>query len=230
MKNKFTTAIILTITFILAGIAIFTAIRLYQLRNQSVSPTSPESKPAAASNEPQSKLQASSCTLSFNLTTSTPTPTPTPTVTPTPTPVPQCNSTCTTDSGCPSTLSCYKTGGQTTGNCRNSGCLTSTNCTCTTSTPTPTPTPTVTPTPTPTTPAYCGDSCTSNSNCSGGNMICYQGSCRNQSCVGESDCTCGVSTPAPTEPSLPNSGTEWPTVVSIGLGILVVLGSLLLAL
>lgn len=269
MKNKISTAIILTVTFILAGVAIFTAIRLYQLRNQSVSPTSPESKPAAAgqacggiagtlcpANEvcvfsngttkstipddqgvcaPASSVgrnsttQNSACNLSFTISTATPTPTPTPTITPSPTPVPQCNSNCSTDSNCTNGLTCYKPNGQSSGQCRNSSCVTSSTCTCTTSTPTPTPTPTIAPTPTPTVPASCGGTCTSNSNCQG-SMICYEGSCRNPSCVGESDCLCQTSTTEPTQPSLPNSGTEWPTLVGAGLGILVILGSLLLAL
>lgn len=48
MKNKATTIIILVITFILAGVAIFTAVRLYQLRQTSISPAAPSSRPAAA--------------------------------------------------------------------------------------------------------------------------------------------------------------------------------------
>ena len=38
-------------TLILAGVAIFTAIRLYQLRQQAVAPTAPESKPEAAASK-----------------------------------------------------------------------------------------------------------------------------------------------------------------------------------
>jgi hypothetical protein len=48
MKNKITTIGIILTTLVLAGIAIFTAIRLYNLRQQSVAPTAPESKPEAA--------------------------------------------------------------------------------------------------------------------------------------------------------------------------------------
>lgn len=47
-KNKLATSLIVVATFVLAGVAIFTAIRLYQLRNESVSPASPESEPGAA--------------------------------------------------------------------------------------------------------------------------------------------------------------------------------------
>jgi hypothetical protein len=48
MKNKITTIFIVTTIVLLAGIAIFTAIRLYQLRQQPVAPNAPESQPAAA--------------------------------------------------------------------------------------------------------------------------------------------------------------------------------------
>jgi hypothetical protein len=46
-KGKFFTILTITVTVILAGVAIFTAISLYQLRQESVSPASPESEPAA---------------------------------------------------------------------------------------------------------------------------------------------------------------------------------------
>jgi hypothetical protein len=46
-KGKVATVIILLATFILAGVAIFTAIRLYQLRQVAVAPNVPESKPQA---------------------------------------------------------------------------------------------------------------------------------------------------------------------------------------
>jgi hypothetical protein len=64
--------------------------------------------------------------------------------------------------------------------------------------------------------------------------MCYQGFCRNPSCTSSTSCNCGgTSTPAPTgtpQPTLPQSGTDWPTVVGAGFGILVVLGSIILAL
>src|SRR3990172_4999371 len=47
MKNKILTIIIAVATVLLAGIAIFTSIRLYQTRQESVAPTAPESEPAA---------------------------------------------------------------------------------------------------------------------------------------------------------------------------------------
>lgn len=46
IKNKVITGIVVSVTFILAGVAIFTALRLYQIK-QSISPTSPESRPSA---------------------------------------------------------------------------------------------------------------------------------------------------------------------------------------
>ncbi len=100
-----------------------------------------------------------------------------------------------------------------------------------TDTPTPTPTPTSSATPTPTgTPNSCGGTCESNFNC-GSELVCYNGMCRNPSCTAESDCVCnGTPAPTATPPTLPQSGTDWPTMVGAGLGILVILGSILLAL
>ena len=46
-KGKIVTALVVIATVILAGVAIFTAVRLYQLRSQPVAPTAPESEPAA---------------------------------------------------------------------------------------------------------------------------------------------------------------------------------------
>jgi len=47
-KSKIVTFLIVGATLVLAGIAVFTAIRLYTLRNQPVAPTAPESEPSAA--------------------------------------------------------------------------------------------------------------------------------------------------------------------------------------
>ena len=47
LKGKIVTGLIVIATVILAGVAIFTALRLYQLRRESISPTSPESQPQA---------------------------------------------------------------------------------------------------------------------------------------------------------------------------------------
>src|SRR3989337_1956806 len=140
-KNKIVTILVLVATLVLAGIAIFTAIRLYQLRQQPVAPTAPTSEPKAAT--------PNACTaLTFTLSTPTATPTGSPTATPTGSPT-------ATPTGSP------------------------------TSTPTPTATATSSP----------------------------------------------VAQASPTaEPSLPEAGTSWPTIVGLGVGILLLLGSLLLAL
>lgn len=184
MKGKIATVIIILATFVLAGVAIFTAVRLYQLRQTSISPISPSSKPAA-----QELPATNTCNLSFSLIvstatptaspsgtpTATPTGTATPTATPTSTPVAQCNSSCTANSGCPSNLICYIAAGATTGNCRNTACQTDSDCVCATATGTPKPT----------------------------------------------------GTPAP---ELPQSGIDWPTVAGAWIGVMVILGSILLAL
>jgi hypothetical protein len=59
LKKNLLTTIIVIATVVLAGIAIFTAIRLYQLRQQPVAPNAPASKPGASS---------TACTVTFNLT------------------------------------------------------------------------------------------------------------------------------------------------------------------
>ena len=267
MKNKYTTIAIVIITILLAGVAIFTSIRLYQTKNTAVAPNVPSSKPKAAGEtcggingatcpsgeeciySNGSKIAPSAdatgtctvitnkatatentCSLSFTLVASSPTPTPTAT----PTPVPQCNATCSTSSDCPSNLACYIPSGATAGNCRNTQCNTISSCLCSTPTPTPTATPTVTATPTAN--PQCNNSCTSNSNCPSG-LMCYipsgatAGNCRNTQCLSESDCLCSTSTATPTtRPSLPDAGTTWPTIFAAGFGVLVVIGSLLLAL
>lgn len=113
--------------------------------------------------------------------------------------------------------------------------------------PTPTPTPTTTPTATPTNPPgepnSCNGTCGSNYNCQSG-LFCYQGFCRNTSCPSDTDCTCpGTSTPTSTptatliagatptgEPALPSAGVSLPTIFGIGLGTLLLIGAILLAL
>lgn len=53
-KNKLVTIIVVIATVVLAGIAIFTAVRLYQLRQESISPARPESAPEAATSNYES--------------------------------------------------------------------------------------------------------------------------------------------------------------------------------
>ena len=178
MKNKYTVIGIILVTILLAGIAIFTAMRLYQTRDVAVAPNVPSSKPKAQ------EVPVNTCSLSFTLTiaastaTATATSTATSIATSTPTatasPNPQCNNSCTSNSNCPSGLMCYIASGATSGNCRNTQCLS------------------------------------------------------------ETDCTCAVATTSatvtPTQPSLPVVGTSWPTLLGTGFGIMVIIGSLLLAL
>ncbi|MEK7536550.1 MAG: hypothetical protein AAB559_02080 [Patescibacteria group bacterium] len=61
MKNKYIIIGIIITTVILAGIAIFTAIRLYNTRDVAVAPNVPSSKPAA-------QEVVNTCSLSFSLT------------------------------------------------------------------------------------------------------------------------------------------------------------------
>ncbi len=82
-KKNWLPFLILGAIVILAGIAVFTAIKLYQSREKPIAPTAPQPAPAAGE-----------CQLSFTVVTLTPTPittstpTPTGTVTPTSTPTP----------------------------------------------------------------------------------------------------------------------------------------------
>ena len=88
LKSKFGTILIILATLILAGIAVFTAIRLYNLRQEAVAPTAPTSKPAAVGSEDITTTPSAtppvtkSCDL-LTLNLVTPTPTGTSTATPT---------------------------------------------------------------------------------------------------------------------------------------------------
>jgi len=177
MKNKIATIGIIIATVILAGVAVFTAVRLYQLRQEAVAPTAPTSKPKAQ------EVPLACQSLAFTLGS---TPTPTPTATPT---------------------------------------------------STATPTPTATPTNPPGEPNSCNGTCGSNTNCNSG-LFCYSGFCRNPSCPTQTSCSCpgGTSTPrvtatpAPTQASLPDAGTSLPTIFGIGIGTLLLIGAIILAL
>jgi len=276
--GKFGTILIILVTVILAGVAIFTALRLYQLRQQPVAPNVPTSKPEAATvctddvnpvacpdgshqprdpkNNCQFKPCPGSCSIGFTIAPS------------------QCNGACATDTDCQSssttnsteentskaatttspTLICFQPAATPCPEkacvtvlppkvCRNTLCTSEEDCICSTPTPKATPTPTVTPgtTPNPSgTPNSCGGTCGSNTNCGSG-LYCYTsvGLCRNPSCPTEADCNCpntptpgtGTTTPGATPaPSLPVSGTDWPTIFGAGIGLFVIIGSLLLAL
>lgn len=202
-KSKVITTVgIILSTVVLAGIAIFTAIRLYQTRSTPVAPNAPESNPRAQ--------EVNSCSLTFTISIPTASPTASPTSTATST-------------------------------------ATATATATATSTAIATPTETASPTATATSNPICNDTCTSNNNCPSG-LMCYipsgstSGSCRNTQCLSETDCSCAVATDTPTDtpivivstpietPTLPEVGTTWPTILGTGFGILVIIGSLLLAL
>ncbi len=244
MKNKYTTIGIIFATLVLAGIAIFTAIKLYQTGTNSVAPNAPESKPAAADNQVDKNIpnpNTNNCSLSFKLLS---------TVAPA-----SCNQTCNESTNprilCASGLICLQTGNDRGANgvCRKAACNSRTDCICPIATASPTVAPTATatsqatsaPTVAPTTApvSQCSNACTSNSNCASG-LMCYisngstSGMCRNTQCLSETDCVCNIVTDQPTvrptQASLPTAGTSWPTVLGTGFGIMVVIGSLLLAL
>lgn len=109
----------------------------------------------------------------------------------------------------------------------------------------PTSSPTASPTSSPGpsgTPNSCNGTCGSDANCLSGYYFCYQGYCRDRSCPNQTDCTCpGTTAPTPSPTgtriistatpaaALPSSGTDWPTVAGAGIGVFVIIGSLLLA-
>ena len=77
--------------------------------------------------------------------------------------------------------------------------------------PTPTPFPTPTPTPTPSPITGCNFACVTNTDCPS-TMICYQGACRNPSCVTAASCVCGgAATPTPAPSPTAPVGTSTPT-------------------
>ena len=232
LKKNLVTILIVLATLVLAGIAIYTAIRLYQLRQTTVAPNAPSSQPAAfqagvdcTTLTTQDACQAAECTwkineknanrskctkgdaclISFSINqVSTPTPTPTGSATASPSGSPTAS-----PSGSPTASP--------------SGSASAT------------PTPTATPVP----PLSCGDSCSDNTDCTN-SMVCSNGICRNPSCLNAVNCVCstattppGTGTPlaqAPSEPELPAAGTGLPTILGAAAGILLLLGAFVLAL
>lgn len=104
--------------------------------------------------------------------------------------------------------------------------------------PTPTASPTQSPTPASTTQTYtCNSLCNTDADCQSANpnYICYSqtGSCRHKDYPSEANCYPQGSTnsPNPTFPSdVPQSGTGVPTIIGIGVGIILVIGALIFAL
>jgi hypothetical protein len=209
MKNKVVTILIVIATIILAGIAIFTAIRLYQLRQEAVAPTAPE-KPSALTPAPTAGYDA--CT-AFTFTVSTPAPG-------------ACNSSCETDSDCTSPtedsdLICYQPPfycppGQNCIQvmppkvCRNESCETDEDCICSDFEVTPTPTPTATSTPGATKTPSPTPTSTGIGGAGTGTPVAY-----------------ATSTPVG---ELPDAGVGLPAIIGIGTGIILLIISLALAL
>lgn len=112
------------------------------------------------------------------------------------------------------------------------GTLTQTPTYTPTHTPTGTPGPTSTPTPSPTPAPGCNSPCVINTDCPSV-YVCWEGFCRNASCVENSNCVCAGATPTPTTPATPNVpiAGAGPTVLGvsvIGGGLLLLLLGLLL--
>lgn len=213
-KGKFFTILTVGVTIILAGVAIFTAVRLYQLRQESISPTSPESEPEACGGH--SQPQTTECTsLAFTLTQ----------------PPAGCNESCTVDSSCEGNLICSN------GYCRNSSCVSETDCVCpeptVTSTPTPTnppdSTPTVTNTPTPTDQPGSTSTPTPTDTPRGGNdPTPTPTNAPNPTSTPTTQV--GDVSPDSSGQALPDAGIATPTIFGIFLGFLLIIASVLLAL
>lgn len=211
-KSKFGTILILVATIALAGIAIFTAFRLYKLRQEAVAPNAPTSEPAASvcgpaygNNSGLIECGTQCCTEAtqvccYNGCKSKSVGCTSPTVIPSPTSSPQ-------------------------------ACLAlAFSLTTATATATATSTPTSTATANPSgEPNSCGGTCGSNSNCKSG-FVCSGGYCRNSSCTSEADCVCNTTTAPSSQPSLPEAGTSLPSILGLSMGGILLIVSLLLAL
>jgi hypothetical protein len=223
MENKkVITIIVLLTTIILAAIALFTAVKLYQIGQEPVA-ASPALKPKTKAAQPSGQVPfvaqeqpGGVCELAFNVGISpspsiTPSPTPSespsstpsespspspsesPEVSPSPTPSASPEYVCW--SPCDSDSNC-----PSSLVCQNiSGVYRCVNSSCPTESdcvcgaaPTPSPTPTPSQTPLP----GCWDTCSSDNDCTGG-LVCQSVSgvnrCVNSSCPTDSDCVCGAS-------------------------------------
>ena len=189
---------------VLVIIAIFSGLKLSQLKKGEVQPVNPE----------VFQVSPPECYLAFEVTSNTPTPTNTPTNTPTGTLSPTSTPTNTnTPTNTPTgTLS---------------PTLTPTN------TPTNTPVPTDTPVPTATPLPECWDTCDDDDDCPS-SLSCENGRCANPVCPTMSNCVCPQPTDepvaTPTRIELPEAGVSFPAQILIILGSIVGLGSLLLIL
>jgi len=140
IRNNWSLILIALATIVLGGIAVFTAVKLYQIGKKPIAPTAPLPAPAQ---EITATPTLPPCTFSICIAsptptatitpTSTPTPTgqPTPTITPTsvtPTPITSCYNECSSDSDCRSGLLCQLVEGIK--RCVNTNCPSEPDCTC----------------------------------------------------------------------------------------------------
>ncbi len=97
LRNKAVTGLVVMATLILAGVAVFTATRLYQLRNTNISPTGPETSDASVISPTPTPQACRLLTFTITANTGTPTPTTPPgsTATNTPTNTPTATATAT---------------------------------------------------------------------------------------------------------------------------------------
>lgn len=215
-KSKFGTVLVLIATVALAGIAIFTAFRLYKLRQESVTPNAPTSQPGATCVPqcPRSDGVLDNCESDGESI---------------------CNATFagTRIEECGGKQYCCNNNQVWTTNltdCGSSSTTSSTTTSCDALAFTLSSTATATPTNTPSasgTPNSCNGTCGSDANCNEG-LYCYYGYCRNSSCSTDTDCVCS-STSSPSA-SLPEAGTSLPSILGLGVGGILLLVSLLLAL
>ncbi len=233
-KKAILIVLITAMTLVLSVVAIATAWKLRQVATVPITPNAPQSIPKAVENPSPTPTPQLVCTASFDVAKSS------------------CDAWCNEDADCETGMSCLIAPGQTTGVCRNPTCTSDVDCLCPDVSPTPSPTgqvsvtPSLTPvatstpsptngptsaltsTPRPTTPAStlvaCNGSCTNDEDCSGTN-VCQGGMCRNASCSAETDCTCGLN-PSPTVPTLPQAGSDMPTLVLLSMGTIILLAGL----
>ena len=224
-------------TLVLSAVAIATAWKLRQMATVPVAPNAPQSMPQAAENPTVTPTPQLVCSAIFEVYKSS------------------CDGWCDDNLDCETGMSCLVAQGQTVGVCRNPSCTSDVDCLCPGATPTstpgatPTPAPAISPSPTnvpgttptigptstitatprptnpPATLVACNGSCSSDENCSGTN-VCQGGMCRNPSCSSETDCTCAASV-APTAPTLPQAGSDMPTIVLLSMGTIILITGLI---
>lgn len=201
--GKLGTILIILVTIILAGVAIFTALRLYQLRQQSVAPNVPSSQPEAATSCTNDVYQCPDGSYVGR------------------DPNNNCEfRPCSGERACTDDVKQCPDGSYVKrippacdfAPCAGS-CLIGFTLSTQTSSPTPTATarPTTTPTAAPSsTPTATPPASSSTPTLTPSRTV--------------------VPTPTPTAPALPVAGTDWPTIFGAAIGLFVIIGSLLLAL